>query len=56
MIDPLSSLFVKVLPSLGTFAGKQALKRLYPPVDRAIRGTAKDFPTFPGLSDWLKDW
>jgi tetratricopeptide (TPR) repeat protein len=56
MIDPLSSLFVKVLPSLSTFAGKQALKRLYPPVDRAIRGTAKDFPTFPGLSDWLKDW
>jgi tetratricopeptide (TPR) repeat protein len=56
MIDPITPLFLRALPSLAKHYGQLALKEVFPPVSKAIKATATDFPQYPELRRWLDGW
>jgi|ERR1035437_691620 hypothetical protein len=56
MIDPITPLFLKALASLAKQGGQLALKQVFPPVSKAAKATANDFPHYTELRHWLEAW
>ena len=56
MSEILLQVFLKVGPELAKYAGQKALNQPTVQVSSAIQATAKEFPLYANLAEWLSDW